>query len=258
MKKYLIYKISGGLCHMMAQINSCIELSIKLNRHLIIDCNGGAFNNDFNKYFNIPTIKYETNYNNFEYSDKYKDYIEVNCEYHPKGYKLLDKEIRLNINQINNNDDVIFCSWFDNKNSGNNIKVNKDILEKIKQHQIQDKYIGVHYRNTDHKTDINQTIKEIQKHEKSNIKKILLATDDYKAFDLFKSRLPNYEIIQITKPYVGEVNNIHYGNPNKDEVIINALIDIYLLTKANIFIPCNISGFSRFVKELRVKDNFFN
>lgn len=56
MKKYLVYKVSGGLCHMLYQINRAIHLSKLSDRFLIIDCQGNAFDNDFNKYFNIPFL----------------------------------------------------------------------------------------------------------------------------------------------------------------------------------------------------------
>ena len=119
-------------------------------------------------------------------------------------------------------------------NSGNNrqlilkyITVNNITMDKIKnyinsQTNIKN-YIGVHFRNTDLKNDINNYIEQLQQYKN---KTIYLATDDYKALDLFKQHLPNTKFITFTKPYEGPCENIHFGNPDKNEIIMNLLICI--------------------------------
>ena len=60
--KYLIYKVSGGLNHMLIQINKAIYLSKLTNRFLIIDTNNEPFEQNFNKWFNIPNFKFSTTF----------------------------------------------------------------------------------------------------------------------------------------------------------------------------------------------------
>jgi hypothetical protein len=94
--KYIVYKISGGLNHMLGQINNAIHFSILSKRHLIIDCFAGAFQNDFNKFFNIPGFKYSTNYeslyNDSSIEESFEPYINANAKYTDKGYFLNEKK----------------------------------------------------------------------------------------------------------------------------------------------------------------------
>lgn len=87
---------------------------------------------------------------------------------------------------------------------------------------------------------------------------VYLATDDYMAFERFNELLgEKFKIIQYTKPLKMDVKNIHYGNPNKDEVIMNTLIDMYHLIHSTYFIPSGNSALSKKVFEFRSKDEFF-
>jgi hypothetical protein len=263
---YLIYKISGGLCHMLLEINRAIHLSKISNRFLIIDCKGNAFDNDFNKYFNIPGFKYSTNYDVL-YADKtvnknlYEPYINVCALSVESTYVLNDKLISINAKEaLLNNERIIFCSAISHMMGGIPwyIKVNADIVEKISVNKINKKYIGIHYRNTDMKHDLESFIPKI-KQLSSECKTIYLGTDDYTAYDRLKALLEDeYEIIQYTKPYNNKGYSIHYGNPDKDEVIMTALMDLYHLTYSTYFIPSSKSGYSIKVEELRRDDNFFN
>src|ERR1035437_4218128 len=117
-KKYLIYKISGGLCHMLGQINRAIHLSKITKRNLIIDCFGHTFHNDFNKYFNIPNFTYTTNYNCLYQEESlnkemFELYINVEAKYTGiNTYFLKDKLISVNAsNVLNSNEKIIYCSW---------------------------------------------------------------------------------------------------------------------------------------------------
>jgi hypothetical protein len=94
-------------------------------------------------------------------------------------------------------------------------------------------------------------------HKQFNV--LYLATDDYNSLMKFKQLLSdNFEIIHYTTPIkLNGERNIHYGNPNKDEVILNTLIDMYHLTYSTDFIPSEYSSFSKRVYFLRQYDNFF-
>jgi len=269
-RKYFIYKVSGGLAHMLYQINRLIHLSKITKRFLIVDClHGETFCSDFNKYFNIPNFEYTTSYDCL-YQDSSLDhklfesyvkaiamYIDVNT------YFLNDKLVTINVNDaIKSDEKIIYCSWIkDIEILGNipwYIRVNKDVVDKISINKIYDKYIGVHYRNTDMKHELKDFISKIESlSQYSNI--IYLATDDYTAFDRLNELLKDkFKIIQYTKPMEGQIRSVHVSNPNKDEVILNALIDMYNLTYSTYFIPSERSGFSIKIIELRKNDDFFN
>ena len=157
---------------------------------------------------------------------------------------------------------VIFCSgildcptiftdisWY--------IKVNKNIVDKISINKINDKYIGFHYRNTDMKHELESFIPEILDLSKQ-YNKLYLGTDDYTAFDRLSNLIKNkLNIIQYTKPINLGGKNIHYGNQNKDEVIMNILIDMYHFIHATYFIPSKKSSVSLRVMQWRKKDEFF-
>ena len=244
---YLVYKISGGLCHMMRHINFMIHLSKVTGRRLIIDCNAMAFSNDFNKYFTAD-CDYQTDYRDFP--EEYTNYARARL-IKDGGYLLLDKRIVLPTQEIiNSRDRVVFCTmvqdihvrdWY--------IKVKKDITEKIAVDKIQGEYIGVHFRNTDRKNEISLFEEEIKRLPPMVV---YFATDDAKAV----LNIPNKVI---RKTYPGDFGgaSVHYGNPDKDEVIFNALTDLYHLSKATYFIPSMNSSFSQFVLKIREKDEFF-
>ena len=162
---------------------------------------------------------------------------------------------------VNDNSRIICCTWVEGIDvfgkSPWYIKVNKNIVEQIPVNIIKEPYVGVHYRNTDMKTDLNSVIQKVR-HLPPEIQTLYLSTDDYTAFDAFNSAIGyRFKIVQHTKPFNDGGSNIHYGNPNKDEIILNTLIDIYNLSKAAHFIGNNKSGLSRKVEEIRITDNFF-
>lgn len=265
-QKYFIYKTSGGLNHMLYQINNAVHLSIQTNRYLIIDCHSREFGEDFDKYFHIPDFNYSTNYNSL-YEDPNLDkntfipYISESVAYRDTHlYYLKNLKVIKNKNEIlSDRNPILYFTYFNGENYKNDwrIKVNQNIIENISKNPIQEKYIGFHYRNTDTKNDLSKFINPILK--LANKTKILyLATDDYTAYERLSKFLEGkMEIIQYTKPYNGGGKPIHRINPDKNEVIINSLIDMYHLIKATYFIPSK-SSFSRRVSELRTKDNFFN
>ena len=103
--KYLIYKISGGLNHMLLQINNAIKLSRISNRFLIIDCKAGAFDSDFSSYFEIDDFNYSTNYDIIydemkENLVEIEPYIKGHTDYINGQYFLLDKLVSINSQNV--------------------------------------------------------------------------------------------------------------------------------------------------------------
>lgn len=262
---FLIYKISGGLNHMLIQINNAVILSKITGRTLIIDCNSGAFKSDFSDYFNIPNIKYYTNYDILssisEFSQKIDELKNSNMQYLDGNYYLQSSLVSLNSNKIIKSSEkiLIFTALTDSINVKNEwfIKVNKNIVEKISKKTISRTYLGVHFRNTDMKHDLKKIEKKILAHSKK-YDTLYFSTDDCFALNNLSQEIKNkFTIIQYTKPINNLGKNIHYGNPNKKEMIINTLIDMYYLVKADHFIESEKSSMSRRIIQLRRKDNFF-
>jgi hypothetical protein len=259
---YIVYKLSGGLNHMLNQINHGINLSKKTGRFLIIDTMGGSFNNDFNKYFYIPNFEYSTNYNNINEEDflRYEKYINSKVKYNNKKYLLEDIIINKNVDEITNSTEkFIFYTYIDNGTGIKkwNIKVRHEIYHKIitEKQVISQEYVGMHFRNTDMKHDLKELVTKFMKY---HVNTIYLSTDDYSARKKIETMLPSFiKIIQYTYPIDNGGKNIHYSDIDKDELIMNSLIDMYFLSKSNHFIESKKSSFSERVNSIRLKDEFF-
>lgn len=270
MKKYLVYKISGGLNHMLIEINNAIHFSNLTNRTLIIDTRGNAFNSDFNKYFSIPEFEYYTNYDIIESEIKknYANYLEKFARFKDGLYYLEDKIITLKSDEmISSKEDIIFFSYWKRLSNEEQIKdwkikVNQNIINEIEQlSTIEGDYIGFHFRNTDMKHDLEELSKQVLYYTE-NIKTVYFSTDDITSLDKFKKIIPeDIEVLQYTIPQqqpdkdIGK--GIHYSNPNKHEVIMNTLIDMYYLKNSKYFVESPKSAFSKRVKAIREGDKFF-
>jgi hypothetical protein len=264
--KYIINQGSGGLVHMLGGIAYCCNYVNKYNNcKLIIDTiNHNAFNNYFSKYFTLNNIIFYEDYNCIQNEKRYYgiplvEFSKKNAEYIPKkGYifsykKPNNKVIDINLNNSleKQEGNILFYVG----NGGNNkkyildyIKCNDDIKIKLNKLKLNEKYIAVHFRNTDRFNDINLFINKIKNYKNS---KIYIATDDYKALKIFKEKLPEHNFITYTTPYNANGKNIHFNNPNKDEVVMNILIDMYMMFHSHIFIPSENSLISRLVIYMR-------
>jgi hypothetical protein len=271
--KYLVYKVTGGLSHMLAQINNCVNLSKHTGRYLIIDTYYGSFQADFNDYFEIPDFEYSTNYDilyNDESIDntKLKQYVDNHAEWIEHwNIRLVDLNLSKSIKEIvNSNDDVVFCTSVNDiptwelaelKRVNWNIKVKQEIVDSIKLNTPDVEYVGVHFRNTDLTNNLDSLIENAVK---LNNKNIYFATDDYFAFDELKNKLgDSFNIIQFTKPLKLKEGqgNIHYLVDDTHTMLMNTLIDMYHLSQAKYFIPSMNSAFSKMVLKLREEDDFF-
>ena len=263
--KYLIYKATGGLVHMLNGIEAAAQIAKNENRVLIIDTKIlKAFNKlkNFCDYFFIydRNLIYYTDYSTLDPSIKYKNLsldqiIEKKSEFNneEKKYYLEDTNIRIHKNLDGNKDDKIkFYSGCSDKFI-KNLRLNNNILyevfdntyEIIKKYK---KYISVHFRNTDMSNDIHLFVKKINNTSKlHSINNIFIATDDYKAFDIFKSKLPHLHLFRLSEPENLLGKNIHYHSSDKHKQIMNILIDIYMIIKSSYFIPSFNSGISKWI-----------
>jgi len=259
MRKYIIYKASGGLVHMLKGIHFCIQKAKEKNRKLIIDCaNHGAFMMDFSRIFYIHD-------NTLNYSDTY-DECPVGDEIRRAPAKYIKREYFIgerNISIVNwdTNDDVIIYAGTLGSYQIKNIKVVKKIKDDLnKETKIKGKYIAGHFRNTDMKHNINEFIDKIKKTiNKTGIKTFYLATDDSTARGQIESELPeDITIVQNTVP-PANIGNLHYGSKDKYKQVYECLRDFYFILGADEFIPSRKSGMSRLAIEMRKnKFSFFD
>tara|TARA_B100001248_G_C27371190_1_gene451735 strand:- start:518 stop:1438 length:921 start_codon:yes stop_codon:yes gene_type:complete len=279
-KKYLIYKATGGLFHMLQFLQGCLNFAKLEDRILIIDTqNLNSFRLQFDEIFYIKGIKYYTSYKKIPKSIKNASGIKIS--------DLSKKSViwgkyksyyfnNVNISKLKDDEKSIVRTQCAVKNTPNNNKqsvnifVNKEIMKKIRKHMINSKYIGVHYRNTDIKTNIKVIINQIRSNLKENpdIYTIFIATDNYKSISRFKKSFPNTNIISFCKIKDNNLKNIHYlddkilkdNNLTKKQQIIDVLIDAYLLYKSNIFIGSMKSSVSKYIDKIRNNNikNIFN
>lgn len=272
MNKYIIYQGSGGLVHMLGGLVYCCDyIKKKKNYLLIIDIkNHKAFLNNFSKYFILNNIIYSEDYNDIKNIKNIKTYHRIPLEYfnemnvqYEKNYihKYNNHEINIGIplEKIKYNNNIKMYAGHGGNNHTNIIKYvkcNNEIKKELKNYLINDKYIGVHFRNTDKCNNIFNFINILKKYKDY---KIYIATDDIKSLNIFKTELVNYDILYYFEPYDTKGKNIHFNNPNKDEVIKSILVDMYILYKSDIFIDSPNSLVSQLVNKMRtLKESIFD
>ena len=268
--KYVIYKGTGGLIHMLCGLTYCIEWCILKSHFLIIDVkNHECFKHYLSDFFTIKNFNnYSENYNVINNSIKFanvniKD-IEncINVERPDTNLYYIstptrDINIRVNLDNYNIKDVIkIYAgpgSCKPNKIT-KYISIKPEIYNIIISKSTINNYMGVHFRNTDIVHDINQFINNIIKVD--NIKSLYLATDDCTAYNIIKEKCPSHNIIQYTEPCNGNGKPIHYTETNKYNLVLNLLIDIYYLYKSDVFIQSPGSLVSAFVYDMRNKKEF--
>lgn len=272
MNKYIIYQGSGGLVHMLGGLVYCCEyINRKKNYVLVIDVkNHEAFSNYFSKYFILNGVKYTEDYSEIKDSDNYHkiklDYLnKTNVKYdngYIHKYNINDKVIHLDIGKSLERIDYYRNIKMYAGNGGNNrhailkyIKCNDDIKQKLKEYKVDEKYIGVHFRNTDRSNDINIFINKLKFYKDY---KIYIATDDFNALEIFKNKLKDYNIFYYFEPYNANGENIHFNDPDKEKVIMSILVDMYMLYYCEIFIDSPNSLVSKLVNYMRIsKESIF-
>jgi len=260
MVKYIIYKASGGLVHMLKGVHFCIQKAKETNRKLIIDCaNHSAFMMDFGRIFFIDDAS-------LNYSDNYYNECPVGDEIKKAPAKYINGQYFIGERNISTidwdiTDDVIIYGGAHGNLQMKNIKVVQQIRDDLEnEKKIEEKYIAGHFRNTDMKHDINEFIQRVKEIiNKTGIKTFYLATDDSTARGQIASELPeDITIIQNMVP-PANIGNLHYGSKDKYKQVYECLRDFYFILGAEEFIPSRKSGMSRLVMEMRKnKFSFFD
>ena len=259
MSKYIIYKASGCLVHMLKGIHFCFQKAKETNRKLIIDCaNHSAFMMDFGRIFFIDDAS-------LKYSDNYDDECPVGDEIRRTPAKYINGqyfigEQNISIVDWGTKNEVIIYGGAHGNLQMKNIKVVQKIKDDLdNEKKIEGKYIAGHFRNTDMKHDINEFIDKIKEIiNKTEIKTFYLATDDSTAREKIATELPaDITIIQNTVP-PANIGNLHYSSKDKYKQVYECLRDFYFILGSDEFIPSHKSGMSRLAVEMRKnKFSFF-
>ncbi len=259
---FVIYKASGGLAHSLGGLFRAITVAQKLKRKLIIDYNvHKAFENSFSKFFHIIGVNYEVTYDCVPRTLSYRGHTidELKNERLGERYSIFGTPAK----RPNPADEIVVVAGTSGRKgwvSIDELRVNNDILEKLsKEPIIKEKYIAVHFRNTDITSNIGRQsslINAIRKETKINT--LYLSSDDYLALSKWKKVFPNMKIIMLTNPEK-DVHNIHYGSKDKTRQVYECLRDCYMILKSDYFVPCTTSGLSRMlIMMMRKKINMFS
>ena len=270
--KFVILKGSGGLTHMLSSIIYTMKLAKKYNYFLIIDvANHDAFHVPFSDFFYLEQVEYSEDYNIIPDNYKYYDMTISECQHNNQfkfdskyNYVYNEKYIinKSNVKkEIENEKDIaiyVGAGDFDFYIMTKHIRINRNILNYVKSRQIYSKYLGIHYRNTDLKTNFDLIVQQAQQKLKENkdINIIYFATDHFDSIKKFKNYFSNYIFIYYTIPYKNITKNIHYSNPNKKELHTNLLIDMYMLSYSTVFIGNMQSAISCWIQYMRNNKNF--
>ena len=211
-----------------------------------------VFGGNFHDYFtiNCKELVYQTNYHNIPNNIISNDVRKKSS--HLLGYNGNNASYSAN-NIVNIT--YGYCGVIINKD----IKVNIKTMNIIKKSFVSDtiKYIGIHFRNTDMKHDINLYLSKINFSFNSypHINTLYIATDDPTFYDIVKLQFPNKNIIRSTIPESDTIKSLHYSCKDKVQQQLNCLIDVYNLLASDVFIPSANSGFSKTIT-LMIKEGF--
>ena len=277
-KKYVICIPQGGLCDMIARIYECLEYCKKHKRILIVDTRFSThmkysifhyfkidspilFRGDFDKQY--ASLKGKSFFPS-EFSNNFKT---VECRY-KKGIGSINKKTKtpcfIDLKKSYSEDVLLY------RNSGGgpyyNISFLKicrltPLVKKVffeRQKQLPEKYISVHIRNTDYKSDVDNFIKENKKIFDSN--SIFLASDHYETIQKFKSLYGKhlFSFSKIKKiPKTNKRRGLHYMKRSlkeTHEMTVDAIVDLLLLAGGtHLYFSSKESGYSK-VADLLHKD----
>jgi len=276
MKKYIVYYGSGGLSHMMSGLFFAIYIAKATNRVLIIHLQDyKIFPFKISKYFNIyDKVSIQEHwegvpdhYKFFQYSvENLKTYDNFNYKHEKGGSYYYKNHLLSSFHAVKKNltqDIFPFRAYYPNYNY-TNIKLHLSIRNIVKRKcaPIKGRYISIHFRNTDLKYLTIEAVSKrclfLSRTYKINI--IYLATDDYSAYNKLRQLLPSgIKLIQYIVPDNFDGKALHLNKQDKNELTINSFCDMFMILKSQYFIPCAVSGFSKWlICMIKKQTNIFN
>jgi len=269
--KYLICYPGGGLCDMLNIINKCLIHSEDNNRKLIIDTTKYSwFKHNIHDYilFNHPNIinniSYEKINDSSIYPPELKGKLKSTIIKYKDGINITEDNVVLSIDlEKKYTEDIIVyssCGGGIPSKLINYIQVNPIILDVYykRLNQLPNKYISIHIRNTDYKSNVDEFIALHDDKLKNN--KFFLATDDIKTIDKCKL-LYGMNVMHFSNIPDNNGKNIHDNHTkiNQQEFIIDNFVDLLLLASSNEFyFSSKESGYSKFANHLFINKNILN
>jgi len=262
-KKFLIYKGSGGMAHMLRGLGDCIKIARASKRYLVIDCKiNKGFGCNFSEFFKINNLEYSDNYEvipkNLNYKGKNIDEIKkTKISAVKKNYFIFDNLI--NRIDTNTDDDILIYGGTGSNKQIIGLKIIPDIMKKLNSEPtINTKYIAVHFRNTDVRNSFVKFISKIKKQIKiTKINTIYWSSDDCNSYDKMVKMIPEANFIRYTIPQKTK-KNLHTETKDKYKQIYECLKDIYFILKSDYFIPSLNSGMSLYIKLMIQDENMFD
>ena len=277
MKQYIVYYGSGGLSHMMSGLFFAIYIAKSTNRVLIIHLQDyQLFPFKISKYFNIyDKVSIQEHwegvpdhYKFFQYSvENLKTYDNFHYKQGKRwGNYYYNNHLLNSFDAVKKNltqDIFPLRTYYPNYNY-TNIKLHLSIRNIVKRKcvPIKGRYISIHFRNTDLKYLTIEAVSKrclfLSRTYKINI--IYLATDDYSAYNKLRQLLPSrIKLIQYIVPDNYNGKALHKNKKDKYELTINSFCDMFMILKSQYFIPCAISGFSKWlICMIKKQSNIFN
>ena len=278
-QKYIICYPIGGLCDTINRIYECYEYAKKYNRFLFVDTSHNWMKDDIQNYFTIksPLFKNPSLINKLLNHDSiYPSKLKNKTRDDMKRIKFnntifyycdldgIDLSITLNREYTQNV--IVYSNCGGGNNFLNFLKISeatpivKNVFLKRRQ-QLPEKYISVHIRNTDYKSNVNEFIDKYNDIFSTN--SIFLASDHKETIDLFKQKFPNvYSFANIESINGGNLHEGKASERNEQQTIdfnIDCIVDILLLASGTtIYFSSQQSGFSKAAKELLDNQNVLN
>jgi hypothetical protein len=286
-EKYLIFKGSGGLAHMLSGLSDAIKIASRTGRYLVIDCEAApAFQNRFDKYFHIigETLNYGCSYDELPDALEYQGMPLSQIKRLPAqwkeghGYSVDTQDVSFRRDWLGRpttairDGDLTLCGGSSSasrkslyylysllvaalkmsrpkKPVNKSIRVHDEIRSQIEERfDLEGEYMALHFRNTDIRNDVAAFLPRIRSaRDRHQIDRVVVATDDHSAMAQFSEALPEFRFFQYTIPDDFGGKNIHYHSSDKDKQIYDCLLDIFIMLNSSVFIPSMNSGLSMWV-----------
>ena len=260
-EKYIVCYPLGGFCDMLHVMDDCLNYAIKYNRILIIDTTKEWFKEDIYKYMTFThkniynKLSIPINKNNSIYPPQFENIINKQFSMTKKdniAYAIsedIDCQIEIDLS-IQYTENIIF---YGNCGGGipytllNHFHFNMIITDVYTKrlNELPNKYISMHIRNTDYKSDVDSFL--LTHHMILINNSCFIATDDIITRDKIKQKYGSNIYFFSNIPKLKGAN-IHYNHENIDhtQFIIDCIVDILLLASANNFYYSNKqSGYSK-------------
>lgn len=145
------------------------------------------------------------------------------------------------------------------------LSLRPQFVEKIKSRKdvLDGPYLGVHFRNTDYSSNLNQTIEEVERLcIKNGLDTVYWCTDDASSIDYVESQLSNFKVLH-DQPFSSTgKKNLHYSMSGEGALhhLENTFADLWTLASSTMFLPTSGSwkSFVPLLRNEKIASNFFN